>query len=43
MTPNSLVDYICFIATAQDGAIICQCKLFADQFGKRKVWESTER
>lgn len=42
-TPNSLVDYISFIATAQDGAIICQCQLFADQFGKRKVWESTER
>lgn len=42
-TPNSLVDYISFIATAQDGAIVCQCKLFADQFGKRKVWESRER
>lgn len=41
--PNSLVDYISFIATAQDGAIVCQCKLFADQFGKRKVWESTKR
>lgn len=40
--PNSLVDYISFIATAQDGAIVCQCKLFADQFGKRKVWESTK-
>lgn len=42
-TPNSLVDYISFIATAQDGAIICKCQLFADQFSKRKVWESTER
>ena len=41
-TPNSLVDYISFIATAQDGAIVCQCKLFADQFGKQKVWESTK-
>lgn len=39
--PNSLVDYISFIATAQDGAIVCKCQLFADQFGKRKVWEST--
>lgn len=39
-TPNSLVDYISFIATAQDGAIVCKCQLFADQFGKRKVWGS---
>lgn len=41
--PNSVVDYISFIATAQDGAIVCKCQLFADMFGKRKAWESTER
>lgn len=40
--PNSVVDYISFIATAQDGAIVCRCQLFADQFGKRKAWLSTK-
>lgn len=39
-TPKTLAEGISFIATAQDGAIICQCTLFADMFGKRKVWDS---
>lgn len=42
-TCNSLAESIMFVARDETGAVLANVELFAELFGKRKVWESTER
>lgn len=39
-TCNSLADSIMFVARDETGAVLANVELFAELFGKRKVWES---
>lgn len=42
-TCNSTADSIMFVARDETGAVLANVKLYAEMFGKRKVWESLER
>lgn len=42
-TCNGVADSITFVARDETGAVLANVELFAELFGKRKVWESLER
>lgn len=42
-TCNGVADSIRFVAWDETGAVLANVELFAELFGKRKVWESLER
>lgn len=42
-TCNGVADSIMFVARDETGAVLANVELFAELFGKRKVWESLER
>lgn len=42
-TCSTLADSITFVARDETGAVLANVELFAELFGKRKVWESLER
>lgn len=42
-TCNGVADSIMFVARDKTGAVLANVELFAELFGKRKVWESLER
>lgn len=41
-TCNGVADSIMFVARDETGAVLANVELFAELFGKRKVWESTK-
>ena len=42
-TSNSFADSIMFVARDETGAVLANVELFAEMFGKRKVWVNTTR